>query len=307
MDAHGAEISASLYDKLTRKPLNEWTVGDLEDMASYVWALEEHGRQVLQEKQLARQFARHSIQAGLLQAIRESGRKPDADLSITDESKAEGRKKRSRQGMFLETVNPEHVARILDNMNDDGVWFREFVQKKRDAQDMESDGKTRRITSVLGKLEEAGCKLDDLNRTVPFGEGHISVAELAFAVLARRNEETRQAYAYGILVGKTEKDEIRSRRARLHETETEGEMMAAVNEEIMELGDRRYQDILDLADTRIVCFRRKTMLRQFKRKLIVMVLTFVIRAVFYPDGLLGLGVKAGCVIHGNAAVQEAGR
>ena len=75
----------------------------------------------------------------------------------------------------------------------------------------------------------------------------------------------------------------------------------------MELGDRRYQDILDLADTRIVCFRRKTMLRQFKRKLIVMVLTFVIRAVFYPDGLLGLGVKAGCVIHGNAAVQEAGR
>lgn len=32
------------------------------------------------------------------------------------------------------------------------------------------------------------------------------------------------------------------------------------------------------------------MLKQFRRKLIVMVLTFLVRAIFYPDGVFGAGL-----------------
>lgn len=257
MDAHGAEISASLYDKLTRKPLNEWTVGDLEDMASYVWALEEHGRQVYLQKQTALQLERRGIQAGLIRTLKESGRNPDTGLSITNEAKAEKRKRRDRQGMLLETVNPEHVAKLLDNMQEHGAFFREFVRKKRDAQDVEWDNKARRITGVLDKLEAIGYKLDDLNRTVAYGDKHVSVAELAFAELAQRNEETKQAYSYGLLVSKTEKDAIKARREGMYETE--GEMMQAVNDEIKKLGDKRYQDILLLAYTNLTGKDRQAM------------------------------------------------
>ncbi|MDD7200998.1 MAG: hypothetical protein PUH55_04175, partial [Spirochaetales bacterium] len=257
MDAHGAEISASLFDKLTRKPLNEWTVGDLEDMASYVWALEEHGRQVYLQKQTALQLERRGIQAGLIRTLKESGRTPDTGLSITNEAKAEKRKRRDRQGMLLETVNPEHAMKLLDNMQEHGAFFREFVRKKRDAQDVEWDNKARRITGVLDKLEAIGYKLDDLNRTVAYGDKHVSVAELAFAELAQSNEETKQAYSYGLLVSKTEKDAIKARHEGMYETE--GEMMQAVNDEIKKLGDKRYQDILLLAYTNLTAKDRQAM------------------------------------------------
>lgn len=257
MDTHGAEISASLFDKLTRKPLNEWTVGDLEDMASYVWALEEHGRQVYLQKQTVLQLERRGIQAGLIRTLKESGRTPDTGLSITNEAKAEKRKRRDRQGMLLETVNPEHAMKLLDNMQEHGAFFREFVRKKRDAQDVEWDNKARRITGVLDKLEAIGYKLDDLNRTVAYGDKHVSVAELAFAELAQRNEETKQAYSYGLLVSKTEKDAIKARREGMYETE--GEMMQAVNDEIKKLGDKRYQDILLLAYTNLTAKDRQAM------------------------------------------------
>lgn len=32
------------------------------------------------------------------------------------------------------------------------------------------------------------------------------------------------------------------------------------------------------------------MLKQFRRKLIVMVLTFLVRAIFYPDGVFSAGL-----------------
>ena len=257
MDAHGAEISASLFDKLTKKPLNDWTVSDLEDMASYVWALEEHGRQVYLQKQTALQLERRGIQAGLVMTLRASGRKPDTELPITDEAKVERRKRRSRQGMLLETVNPEHAMKLLDNLEENGAWFQEFVQKKRDAQDVEWANKARRIASVLDKLEAIGYKLDDLNRTVAYGDKHISVAELAFAELAQRNEETWQAYAYGLLVGRTEKDQIRASMEGRYETEAD--LMNEVNREIEKMGDSRYRDIISLASLNLTDKDRQAM------------------------------------------------
>lgn len=245
-DANSAEVSATLFDKLTKKPLGQWTVADLEALAQQVSYLREWGRAVLQERQMRFRTLVSGIQSGLREEIRTSGRKPNDELPITAEEKSKARRSRSTMGAFLSTINPEHFARILDN-GKNGSFFDVLVRKKRNAQDVEWNGINSRLESVDKQFGELGYKMEDMNRKVEFEKGHtIAVGELMYAVLVQRNERSHDAYVYGKLVDTETKRRILQESRTIEGTT--GEQFVWANQQVRKVGDLAYQQILAIAD-----------------------------------------------------------
>ena len=230
-------ISPHIAARIQQKPFSDWTLVEMEELATHVDNLYSAGRKAFEAKQEARRQENDSIRDRIEQAIKNTGIHINATdsnevarqkqkkindilgmyepLIGTAEYKKYQRQRRFRDKSYFD-ANIRRVARILDNYSDgintDMLYYREnecFNQEHRNVQ-----SRTERITKIL---KDNNITLDELfNQKISIGTSiesgkpvYFSVDELLFILAADKNDMSKEAVMYGNMIDSRKKEQYR--------------------------------------------------------------------------------------------------
>lgn len=263
--------------RLSKKDLNEWTLEELEEMATAVRALRKQGLQRRQMKVDAERARIQRYRDSAMSAIIGSGNYKEPPTSGSTEKREEDRSFLNRmRSIYYSTINWARKSQILDgtsNHNPDksrmynatigrtttghkGVFYDLLVRMKRDAESEEFRMMTERMKPVRDYIkahkinedsfyEKFTIDIDGRKQTYRY-------SDLVYIYLSQNNPRNRDAVAYGEFVSQYEKDTIKR--------DVEDEIIGAgrkenaarseeINNRIREIGDARYESVLRQAES----------------------------------------------------------
>ena len=263
--------------RLSKKDLNEWTLEELEEMATAVRALRKQGLQRRQMKVDAERARIQRYRDSAMSAIIGSGNYKEPPTSGSTEKREEDKSFLNRmRSIYYSTINWARKSQILDgtsNHNPDksrmynatigrtttghkGVFYDLLVRMKRDAESEEFRMMTERMKPVRDYIkahkinedsfyEKFTIDIDGRKQTYRY-------SDLVYIYLSQNNPRNRDAVAYGEFVSQYEKDTIKR--------DVEDEIIGAgrkenaarseeINNRIREIGDARYESVLRQAES----------------------------------------------------------
>ena len=205
-------LSPSLLDRLTgqKKPLNDWTISELKDLASQVQALRDKGKLVLSAKKEAETARDNAIRKAIVNAIQNRIKSKDKTLPGSIERQKEQNKFSVKlQSWLYATYRPQELAQLLDGgFGYHGAAYRLLIDDKRYHQNREWIAVDNRLNKVDPLLtDEVIDQLVD-TVTIDLGRGYsrtFTVDELAYVYLAKNDDSNHDAVAYGALMDEYEK------------------------------------------------------------------------------------------------------
>ncbi|HKM05549.1 MAG TPA: hypothetical protein VJ869_01050, partial [Sphaerochaeta sp.] len=223
-----------LYERITneRKPLNDWTIEDLEQTLETVANLRTEGRAILAAKQEQKQIIAQNYQDSIIRSLIATGKYTSQPwVGTKEEQKEKTRPVNVARAFRYGTLAMRPKAMMMDN-GTEGTAYKLLVSMKRAAQNVEWRAIEHRMEPVFKVIKEAGITEKDLYKTEFFRFGEItkeySYSAMMYAWLSQNDESNRNAIAYGNLISKEDKIALN------HD-----------NELIKELGDARYRQLLN--------------------------------------------------------------
>ena len=253
-----------LIERLTeqKKPLNDWTLEELKEMALAVEALKKRGREVLAAKKDARKAQAVAIQRAILKAV---GQDSDESLPGSIERMSEGRSlsRRFHSATFA-TRRMQELAQLLDGgYGNKGAAYRLLVTEKRLHQDNEARAIEKRQMKINPLLtEEVTSQLSDTVE-VDFGsfKRKFTVDQLGYILLSQGDEQNKNAVAYGALLSESEKGTVINHKEMMDvltgEVKDVSEFLSrskdliADDNELKRVGLERYDTVLRVAKEEI--------------------------------------------------------
>ena len=205
-------LSPSLLDRLTgqKKPLNDWTISELKDLASQVQALRDKGKLVLSAKKEAETARDNAIRKAIVNAIQNRIKSKDKTLPGSIERQKEQNKFSVKlQSWLYATYRPQELAQLLDGgLGHHGAAYRLLIDDKRYHQNREWRAVEKRLNKVDPLLTDK--VIDQLvdTVTIDLGRGYsrtFTIDELAYVYLAKNDDSNHDAVAYGALMDEYEK------------------------------------------------------------------------------------------------------
>lgn len=216
------------------KTLADFTIQELEELYDTVRYLTKTGRQEWQAKVDQRNYEAQQYRNILINEIISSPKfKGNEPLPETTEAI---KKSRDLMTMFktawYKTLNMARKAQILDNGRK-AMAYKLLISEKRDIQDAEYRAIRNRIKKIDALMEKLKVKPEDFYEQFTLDikglqDSTYTLAQLIYGVKAQLEERNRQAFAYGNLVNQIEKSNY-------------------TDEQIEEIGDRRYQQFTEQA------------------------------------------------------------
>lgn len=253
-----------LVERLTeqKKPLNDWTLEELKEMALAVEALKKRGREVLAAKKDARKAQAVAIQRAILKAV---GQDSDESLPGSIERMSEGRSisRRFHSATFA-TRRMQELAQLLDGgYGNKGAAYRLLVTEKRLHQDNEARAIEKRQMKINPLLtKEVISQLSDTVE-VDFGsfKRKFTVDQLGYIMLSQGDEQNKNAVAYGALLSESEKGTVINHKEMMDvltgEVKDVSEFLSrskdliADDNELKRVGLERYDTVLRVAKEEI--------------------------------------------------------
>lgn len=253
-----------LVERLTeqKKPLNDWTLEELKEMALAVEALKKRGREVLAAKKDARKAQAVAIQRAILKAV---GQDSDESLPGSIERMSEGRSlsRRFHSATFA-TRRMQELAQLLDGgYGNKGAAYRLLVTEKRLHQDNEARAIEKRQMKINPLLtEEVISQLSDTVE-VDFGsfKRKFTVDQLGYIMLSQGDEQNKNAVAFGALLSESEKGTVINHKEMMDvltgEVKDVSEFLSrskdliADDNELKRVGLERYDTVLRVAKEEI--------------------------------------------------------
>lgn len=197
----------SAMDRLDKKPLNEWTLEELEEIAEKVESLRAEGRQALKSKQLARKVAAIKMQNRIIKSIIDSkGLLSEYATGSAEEDKEQNSPKKKLAGLYYATIGTARKAMMLDGDKKDAAYDA-LIYRERAAYKKEQDQIDRRKKPVETAMKDLGITLEDLYQTMTLqgagpdgGAATYTYSDLLYAMIAAKEEKTRDAVAFGNLL-----------------------------------------------------------------------------------------------------------
>ncbi len=265
-----------LIERLTeqKKPLNDWTLEELKEMALAVEALKKRGREVLAAKKDARKAQAVAIQRAILKAV---GQDSDESLPGSIERMSEGRSisRRFHSATFA-TRRMQELAQLLDGgYGNKGAAYRLLVTEKRLHQDNEARAIEKRQMKITPLLTEE--VINQLSDTVEVDFGSFkrkfTVDQLGYIMLSQGDEQNKNAVAYGALLSESEKGTVINHK----------EMMDVLTGEVKDVSEflSRSKDLIadDNELKRVGLERYDTALRVAKEEIQKRGLTDLVKAI----------------------------
>lgn len=253
-----------LVERLTeqKKPLNDWTLEELKEMALAVEALKKRGREVLAAKKDARKAQAVAIQRAILKAV---GQDSDESLPGSIERMSEGRSlsRRFHSATFA-TRRMQELAQLLDGgYGNKGAAYRLLVTEKRLHQDNEARAIEKRQMKINPLLTEE--VINQLSDTVEVDFGSFkrkfTVDQLGYIMLSQGDEQNKNAVAYGALLSESEKGTVINHKEMMDvltgEVKDVSEFLSrskdliADDNELKRVGMERYNIVLRIAKQEI--------------------------------------------------------
>ncbi len=198
----------------TRRPLNDYTIAELQDIATAVEELRAEGRAILQAKKDARNRLATAYQRSILNAL---GTLEDRDTVLPEALEGEKEKrswKRIYRGIMFSTRRMQELAQLLDGgYGNKGAAYRLLVEEKRFHQDNEARATERRYTRVGKYLTDENVEQMTQQVKVDFGvfENSFTIDQLAYVWLSQDNEQNKAAVMYGSLLTPGEKGTLKKK------------------------------------------------------------------------------------------------
>lgn len=249
-------LSAEQLDRLSRKDLSEWTISELENMATAVRALTQQGlrrRQaaVLMERARIAQYRKRGATV-----IANSGRYdgPPPLSGSEEERKTRHSIKGRIRSMYYSTINMARKAQMLDydgKAPQKGFFYNLLVGMRRDAENIESRAIESRMKSVMDHIESNNIDMERFYEKFKIDLGNgleqtYDFSQLAYIYFSQNNKRNRDAVAYGNLVSSVEKMNIKN---EVDEVVIDiDERRDEYNERIREIGDARYDSVVKQAE-----------------------------------------------------------
>ena len=205
-----------LVERLTeqKKPLNDWTIAELRQMASAVESLKREGRAILQAKKEVRAEQAKMIKRQILNSVASS--EDDTALPSSLRRLGEGKGFKARlHSITFKTRRMQELAQLLDGgYGNKGTAYRLLVEEKRWHQNREAEAIEKRYNTVEPLVNNAVIDkmIDKVN--VDLGRGvnaDFTVDQLAYAWLSQFDEQNKQAVMYGSLMSEEEKGTVESK------------------------------------------------------------------------------------------------
>lgn len=218
--------------KKLQKPLNDWTIAELEEMSEEVSYLRSEGRMVWKIKEGQRKYVAEQIQREIIRNLHMTGKfKPRPLFGSKEDQEQQKNPKHTAWSLFLGTWNIDRKAQMLDN-DEKGTAYKLLVRDRRKLQSIEWRNVDRRQQIVLQAMKDADITEKDLYEPVEIKidgqKYHVTKSYLGYAYLANLNQDNRDAISYGVLVSVDEKAELD------HD-----------NDLIRELGDKRFLELME--------------------------------------------------------------
>jgi uncharacterized coiled-coil protein SlyX len=234
-------LGERVYNRIMgiKKPLNDWTMAELEGVAQEVANLRKEGRQRWEAKQEQKRIVAENYQIAMIRSLIATGKYQKRTLpgSIEDDRRRKSVKERLRSVLYA-TWDADRWAQMIDN-NKKGDAYELLVRMRRRLQQVEWENIERRVKPVvdLMKSKNVNLKPEDLYQTVEISlsgmetPANVTYSYLMYAYLSQFNDQNRDAVAYGVLVSTEEKKQLNND-----------------NDLVRQLGDRRYNELIMLAE-----------------------------------------------------------
>jgi len=236
-------ITPYMLTRLTKTPLNEWTVSELEEMAEYVESLRTLGKQIWQAKIDKRNMIAEQLRNQIIHTVQANRLHPETTpIPNSEEARQLEKKWRTKfKNTFNKTLGIDRKAQRLDN-NTQGTAWDILVDQRRKLDNEEYQAIQKRVQPIYKLMEEKGIKPSDLYQKVPvYLDGTrttmMTYSDLAYGLFAEKDPQTYEAFAYGDLVTQREKEFERA------QTSNDDEW----NDRIRRMGDDRYRNFKQAA------------------------------------------------------------
>lgn len=236
-------ITPYMLTRLTKTPLNEWTVSELEEMAEYVESLRTLGKQIWQAKIDKRNMIAEQLRNQIIHTVQANRLHPETTpIPNSEEARQLEKKWRTKfKNTFNKTLGIDRKAQRLDN-NTQGTAWDILVDQRRKLDNEEYQAIQKRVQPIYKLMEEKGIKPADLYQKVSvYLDGArttmMTYSDLAFGLFAEKDPQTYEAFAYGDLVTQREKEFERA------QTSNDDEW----NDRIRRMGDDRYRNFKQAA------------------------------------------------------------
>jgi hypothetical protein len=225
------------YERLVeqRKPLNDWTIEELEELANEMAELRYEGRRILEAKRERQNVIAQQYQDAIIRSLIATGKYTERPIVGTREDQEEKTSpKRTVLAARYATLPMRAKAMMLDG-DTQGAAYNLLVLQKRAAQAKEWVATENRMKPVMQAMKDAGVTEKDLYKTVsvalePGKSINMTYSSLMYAYLSQYEDSNKAAVAYGNLVTQDEKAQLS------HD-----------NKLIKSLGQSRYKALIDQA------------------------------------------------------------
>ncbi|MDR2134596.1 MAG: hypothetical protein LBP27_05760 [Treponema sp.] len=207
-------LPKNLVTRVFRKSINEWTVGELEEMRDQVERLRLEGRYEWNRRELERKMG---IDAAQRAAVNQNNMNPEYRPAL-----AAGSKERKKQLEKLDTLfrkvgagtwTLSRIAQWADG-HAKGAHYKNLVTEERQVYAVKMDNMDRRYKRIFDFMKKIGKEIRDLyNREYTIrgiGPGNsdatFTVSDLMFMLVGLRDRNTRAAIIYGNMMNNDERN-----------------------------------------------------------------------------------------------------
>ncbi len=208
IDALSPQVIARLTGQ--RKPLNDWTVEELREMATEVYMLRKLGRETLTAKNAFLQEQAKYIVKSMLETLRPLAGDNLRNLPGSQESLQHARNPKTKINQMIYSFRrPQELVQLIDGgYGNKGPAYNLLIDEKRYHQNRALNKMDERF-SVIDPLitKETAEKLAKTHR-VDFGDGYVqtfTLDDLAYIWLSQYEMQNRAAVAFGTLITQEEK------------------------------------------------------------------------------------------------------
>lgn len=203
-------LPEEVVERLQKRPLNLWTIEELQDLLGRVDNLRKLGSAMYLDKKIRKAQARLDATRNLVSTLRESGKYTDAPMTGSLEAEQFKEKKDNffrKWDLNLETI--VSVCRELDNGKDDGYFYQTFVEGERDAYRKEKEHFDRRWGAIEAKMKELDLTAEKLYaEQVRIGDWTISKADAIGIYIGLQDEDTKAKIVYGNMMNEDQRKNL---------------------------------------------------------------------------------------------------
>ena len=206
----------SLISSIEDKPLAAWSTDDLKTLNEIITNLGSQGRAFYLDMVEARQDMWAAKRLRIARSLRTSSEYKQPEAGGTYGDKEIVKKLNGKYTWDFTTANMDRISRYyLDRGNPDKTNFKILVEEKRKHQSAQWSQMDKRVGKVKAFMANNNINPSDLYKRVEIpgagphdGTAKFSISDLMMAMLAVRNDQTRDAFTYGNLFDNVERTKM---------------------------------------------------------------------------------------------------